>query len=202
MVKDESIINTSVLVAKASTLRGFFKTLITSRKKLLVGVVILLIGVFLVFGRSKPTTSVAPHSVKVQVAKSYDMSALTTQGKVSTTKIKFSIDTVEKTDQVLVKDQVFTAKNNKMFLIVNLQLKNDATSALNILPGDLVRLSYGSSPDNKFAPDLHNNLVLVSAISTKTDRVGFVIPNDVRSFKIFVGELEGKKEEINVDFPS
>jgi hypothetical protein len=112
------------------------------------------------------------------------------------------VATAEKTNKVLVNDKSFTATNNKMFLIVNLELKNEATLAYNILPGDLVRLAYSGNDDDKFAPDLHNNLILVSAISTKLDRVGFVVPEEVNDFKLFVGEIEGKKETVEMHFPA
>jgi hypothetical protein len=101
-----------------------------------------------------------------------------------------------------VKDQTFTAKNNKTFLIINLELRNDEASVQNIIPGDLVRLAIAGSDDTRFAPDLHNSLVGIAAISTKSDRVGFVIPQEAKNFKLYVGELEGKKEEVKVDFPS
>ena len=112
------------------------------------------------------------------------------------------IDRIEKTNQVFVSDKTVTAKNNKKFLIVQLELKNDATQTTNLLPGDLIRLTIGGDEDNKFAPDLHNNLVPIAAISTKIDRVGFVIPEMAREFKLYVGEIEGKKEAISVNFPS
>lgn len=173
-------------------------------KKLFGGiliVVLLFITIGIFRGRKSPTTAQSVKSITQKVEKSYDFPALGNNGKTAPSKIKFKIVSAEKTNQVLVKDQTFTAKNRKLFLIVNIELKNDATSALNIVPGDLIRLSFGAD-DNKYAPDLHNNLVLVSALSTKVDRVGFVIPEDTSEFKFIVGELEGKKEEIKITFPS
>lgn len=140
--------------------------------------------------------------VMAEVQKSYEFPGLTNQAKATENKLKMKIATAEKTSQVIVKDQIFTAKNNKMFLILNLELKNDITTPLNIAPGDLIRLEYIGETENKYAPDLHNNLVLVSAISTRNDRIGFVIPSEKKDFILYVGELEGNKEPVEIHFPS
>lgn len=151
--------------------------------------------------KTKGTTNGAK-TVSTSVDKSYEFPGLDNQGKPGKNKIKFKVNNVEKTDQVLVKDQVFTAKNNKLFLIVNVDLRNDATVPVNIIPGDLVRLSVGDDKETRFAPDLHNNLVPVSAIATRADRIGFVIPDTAKKFVLYIGEIEGDKQEIPLNFPS
>ncbi|MBI3282871.1 hypothetical protein HYZ70_02235 [Candidatus Curtissbacteria bacterium] len=100
----------------------------------------------------------------------------------------------------MVKDQMVPATNNKMFLVINLELKNDSTTAVNIIPSDLIRLVYKGDEDNKFAPDLHNNAVSIAAISTRPDRLGFVIPQDIKEYKLLVGELDKKKDEVEIKF--
>ncbi len=175
-------------------------------KKLVVGVVVLIFAIFAVNinamrTRSEGTTKAAK-SISAQINKSFDFTALDNQGKPTKNKITFTIASTEKTNQVMVNNKTYTATNQKLFLILNLEYKNDTTSSLNVFPGDLIRLTYNNDDGNKFAPDLHNNLVPIAAISTKLDRVGFVVPDNVRNFKLFVGELDGKKETIPVNFPS
>lgn len=203
MAKENSNGQAVIVIPKfISRIRNAGK-LLQKKKKIIFAVLFILFILYLYnLGRSKNNNPVQAKSVSVEVAKSYEMTALTNQGKTASNKVRLSISSAEKTNQVLVKDQTFTATNKKLFLILNLELKNDATYPVNIMPGDLVRLTFGNSDENKFAPDLHNNLVLVAAISTKTDRVGFVIPQEEKNFKLYVGELEGKKEEIQVIFPS
>ena len=118
------------------------------------------------------------------------------------TDIEVKITEVEITDQVVVQDKTYTAQNEKQFLIVNLELKNDATTGLNIFPGDLLRLIVDDNEEKKYAPDLHNNFVLISPISTKVDRVGFVLNEEFSNLKLQIGELEGKKEVIEINFPT
>lgn len=180
---------------------GVFK----KRKKLLILLCVILVVLVaynsFTASKNKPVGTKAK-SISTQVDRSFEFPAIATNGKATGNKVKLKIASVEKTDQVIVKDQVYTAKNNKMFLIINLEMKNDTTSAQNLLPGDLVRLTVANNEDNKFAPDLHNNLVPIAAISTKTDRIGFVVPSSATEFKLYVGEIEGKKETVAVNFPS
>jgi len=194
-----------VVLPKLNRVTKSFWEVVKKRKKLVIGLLIIFLlfgGIRLLAARNRVDSQTPAKVVAVNVDRSFDFAALSNQGKPVTNKIKLKIAEVEKTNQVIVQDKTYAAKNNKLFLIVNLELKNDAAIPLNILPGDLIRLTVGSDEENKYAPDLHNNLVLVSAISTKLDRIGFVIPQEAKNFKIYIGDLEGKKEEVDVNFPS
>lgn len=206
ITKEKNILDPEIVIPKIQKVKAGMRQFISTHKKLVITLVLIfLLGAgFIQVGKlRRPNANTSPaKTITQQVDKSFDFAALNNQGKAVTNKIKMKIATAEKTNQVLVKEQTFTAKNNKLFLIVNLELKNDATLPLNILPGDLIRLVVNGDNENKFAPDLHNNLVLVSALSTRIDRVGFVIPDTAKSFKLYIGELEGKKEEVSINFPS
>ncbi len=137
-------------------------------------------------------------SQKITLNKSFNFTALdSTEDNVQ--KIEMTLTTSEITNEVLVQDKTFRSKDNKVFLIVNLELKNDNERPLNLFPGDLVRLTIDNQ-DKKLAPDLHNNVVLVRPISTKIDRIGFVINQDAKNLKLLVGEVDGKKETIVLAF--
>src|SRR3989344_931791 len=174
------------------------------KKRFLIGIIVVLVifGYLNISSRKTSGSTNGAKTVTVNIDRNFEFPALNNQGKQVTDNIKFRIKGVEKTNQVLVKDQIFTAKNNKLFLIVNIDLRNDATFPLNILPGDLVRLSIENNKDTRYAPDLHNNLVSVAAISTKIDRVGFVIPDTSKNFVLYIGQIEGDKQEISLNFPS
>lgn len=182
-----------------------FTEYVKRKKKFLIVLTIILLVIFFLKLPVKNNKTAAPaptvRTTTVNVNRSFTFPALDNLGKATKNNIVFRIKSVEKTNQVLVKDQVFTAKNNKLFLIVNLELKNDVTSQLNIIPGDLVRLSIDPDKETRFAPDLHNNLVGVAAISTRIDRVGFVVPDKGRIFRLYIGEIEGNKQEISLSFP-
>lgn len=190
---------------KLNKVKKSFIEIFKKRKKLFLGLIfiLLVLGAYRFFIAPKGSANQpVAKSITVNVDKSFEFTALNNLGKPVYNKIKLTVDTAEKTSQVLVREQTFTAKNNKLFLIVNLEMKNDASIPLNLMPGDLVRLTIGDDEGNKFAPDLHNNLVAISAISTKLDRIGFVIPQEAKKFKLLIGELEGKKETVQVEFPN
>ncbi|MBI2617196.1 hypothetical protein HYW55_03630 [Candidatus Gottesmanbacteria bacterium] len=204
MAKEKNILGLEKASQLAKTGGLFLRSILSSKKRIVIALIVLFVigigGARFISSRVGQTASAK--SVSQPVNRSFEFTALNNQGKPVIQKIKVTATTVEKTNQVLVKDQTFVAKNNKTFLILQLDLKNDATIPLNILPGDLVRLTVNGDEENKFAPDLHNNLVYVAAISTKPDRIGFVIPQDAKEFKLYVGELDGKKEEIPIKLPS
>lgn len=205
-------LNSAGAVTGRNTNPGKFSSFVKEHKKLMLGIVVVLLAIFLIpkmFSPRKTTSTVASvQSVSTKVDRGYDFNALNNQGKpiptstASAAQIKLTITTAEKTSQVLVGDKTFSAKNNKMFLILNLELRNDSSTQANIIPGDLIRLTYGGDESRKFAPDLHNNLVPVAAISTKIDRVGFVVPDSEKIFKIYIGELDGRKDIVTVAFGS
>lgn len=189
---------------KFSTLGGKLKSLGKKKLFILIGIpVIAFIAVLLVRQQiiSKQANKVnaqAP-TATYTINKSYTFTGVDNAGREKG-KISLAMTTAEKVTEVVVRDQTFRARNNKVFLLVNLELTNSSSTPLNIFPGDLMRLTYNGVEEKKYSPDLHNNLVLVSPISTKPDRVGFVIPNDAKNLKLQVGELDGKKEIIGLKF--
>ena len=181
-----------------------FEKLTANKKRLIVGIIVAIVAFSIISSnlRNKSARGSNAKIVTTQVNKSFDFVGLNNAGKAQAQIIKLTVTGVDKTNQVQVKEQIFEAKNQKLFMIVNLELKNDATVALNLIPGDLIRMSIDGDGENKFAPDLHNNLVPIAPISTRIDRVGFVIPQEANKFTLFIGELEGAKEEVQVQFAS
>lgn len=204
MANGKSNFDPEVVIPKIKNFKQRVREYLARKKRfvILVVVALLILGFVTYRQNLRSSSGGSAKSVKTQVDKSFTFTAVNNQGKPTGVKIKLRIADMEKTNQVVVKDQTYTATNNKMFLIVNLELRNDETTAQNILPGDLVRLAVAGNEDTRYAPDLHNSLVGIAAISTKTDRLGFVIPQEAKGFTLYVGELEGKKEEVKVDFPS
>lgn len=184
--------------------KAYLSKLTANKKRLIVGIVIAIVAFSVVSSnvRRQSAGASSAKTVSASVDKSFEFAGLNNLGKTQPQKIRLTIKNIDKTNQVQVKEQVFEAKNKKLFMIVNLELKNDATLALNLVPGDLIRMTVDGDAENKFAPDLHNNLVPIAPISTRIDRIGFVIPQDAKRFTLYIGELEGEKEEVAVQFAS
>lgn len=202
MTKEISRLDPEIVIPKIRDFKQKFAEYVARKKRFVIfaAAVLLIVGFAAYRQNLRTKPSGTDKAVTVQVDKKFTFNAVSNQGKPTGAKIEFRIVDAQKTGEVLVKDQTYTAKNNKTFLIVNLELKNDETAPQNLIPGDLIRLAVAGNEDTRYAPDLHNSLVGIAAISTKTDRVGFVIAESAKSFKLFIGELEGKKEEVKLDF--
>lgn len=203
--KEKTPLDPEIVIPKVKKIIKFIRNFIWAHKKLTITVLVVLFlyaGLNIVRIKRSGAQNPVPVTNTQELNKNFEFPSLNASGKPTASKIKLKVTTVEKTNQVMVKDQSFFAKNDKLFLIININLKNDATTPVNIIPGDLVRLTVGDDEENKYAPDLHNNVVFIAAISTKPDRLGFVIPDTAQKFKLYIGEIEGKKEEISIAFPS
>lgn len=113
------------------------------------------------------------YSQVVPLQKTVIFPALLDSGKYNG-EISLSVVSAERTNEVMVKDKPIRASKDRFFLIINLQLKNESTQKLGVVSSDIVRLKVGEN-GTRLAPDLHNKLVLVSPVSTKSDKIGFVV---------------------------
>lgn len=109
----------------------------------------------------------------VSLQKTVTFPAILDSGKYDG-EISLSVVSAERTNEVMVKNNPIRANKDRFFLIINLELKNESTQKVGVVSSDLVRLNVGKN-GTKLAPDLHNKLVLVSPVSTKSDKVGFVV---------------------------
>lgn len=113
-------------------------------------------------------------------------------------KIRYIIDKAELRNEIIVKGQKATSVKGRTFLILNLKLVNSFNQPIEIDTRDYVRLSVNGNKEEWLAPDIHNDPVEIQAISTKNTRVGFPINEDDRGLVIRIGEINGDKEEIEL----
>lgn len=113
--------------------------------------------------------------------------------------ITYEIQNAELRDQIIVKGETVTAVKGRTFAIINLKLVNSYNKGVSINTKDYIRLILNGSSE-KLAADIHSDPVEVQAISTKYTRIGFPIDSDVKGFTLQVGEITGKKQDINVSF--
>ncbi len=76
-------------------------------------------------------------------------------------------------------------------------LKEEKTEKLAFGSAERIRLDV----DGKFyAPDYHNGIVVIDPISVKKDLLAFSVEKKTDKFVLQVGELEGEKEKIEINF--
>ncbi len=167
------------------------------------GLVLMVIAIF-VFTKLFKSNNVSTSSNQTIVKKSQEVNKEFTfpikgDRDEEVAKIKFIIEKVETTNEIVVKGQKATAISGRTFLIVNLKIANQFDKSIQIDTKDYFRLSVNGNDKELLAPDIHNDPVEVQAISTKYTRVGFPVNTDDRDFVLQVGEIKGNKEKIKLD---
>jgi len=114
-------------------------------------------------------------------------------------KITYTIEKASLRDEFVIGGQKATAIEGRSFFLISLKLKNDTQNTVSINTRDFVRMKLSGS-DELFAPTIHNDPVEVQAISTLRTQLGFPITDDDKSFVLQVGEIDGDKKTVEVEF--
>lgn len=114
-------------------------------------------------------------------------------------KIRYTIETVEKRDEIIAKGQRARSVKGRTFLIVNIKIVNDYNQSVTIQSRDYIRISLNNDKNQWLAPDIHNDPIEIQAISTKFTRVGIAINDSDSNIVIRVGEINGPKEDIEIN---
>jgi hypothetical protein len=114
-------------------------------------------------------------------------------------RIQYALETAELRDEIIVKGQRARAVNGKAFLTITLKITNSYEQGIDINSRDYVRLSVAGSSELK-APSIHNDPVEVQAISTKESRVGFTVEEGQKQFTVYIGEIKGEKQAVELNF--
>lgn len=114
-------------------------------------------------------------------------------------RIQYALETAELRDEIIVKGQRARAVNGKAFLTITLKITNSYEQGIDINSRDYVRLSVAGSSELK-APSIHNDPVEVQAISTKESRVGFTVEDGQKQFTVYIGEIKGEKQAVELNF--
>ena len=177
------------------------------KKVVLIGIVILIlvIGISLL-GRSSSNSSggskaqVSSTSSKnvptVEINKSFEFSAI--NAKKEKVNIKFNLATAERKNEVKVKGEARQVTGTKDYLLLRIELENTNPERLAFATADYIRLQ--GDGDKLFAPDFHNGNVIIDPLSVKRDLVAYVVDKEDKNFTILVGELEGEKQKIEINF--
>lgn len=129
--------------------------------------------------------------------KSFDVSVKNDKG-VEITKVKYNLEDAVLQNQIIIRGTRATAIQGKTFLIVNFNLNNNSNKYIQLNSRDYVRL-VGTNGE-MIAPDIHNDPIQIQPISTKESRLGFPVDATTKKFTLSVGEIDGKKNQVTINF--
>lgn len=115
-------------------------------------------------------------------------------------KLQYKVENAELRDKIVIKSQNATAAPGRIFLVINLKIKNDSDKSLEINTKDYLRLSINNNDSEWLAADVHNDPVLIQPISTKYTRLAFPINTSDKDFKLRIGEISGEKQIVEFKF--
>ena len=163
----------------------------------LVSVAIILL-VIVVVARTKNKTQKGVASA-APVSTSAPLKTVTIAKDFSFSNLSYTLTTAELRSQIILQGQTATAAPGRIFLILNLKLRNDSNNRMQIVTSDFIRLNVNGSND-WLAPEINNDPVEVQPISTKYTRLGFPINISDKDYKLQVGEIKGTKTATPITF--
>lgn len=129
--------------------------------------------------------------------KEYSFSLKDDRGK-EVSKVNYLLENAELQDSIIVKGQRAQAVKGRTFLIFNLKVVNEYSQGIEINTKDYIRLSVNGN-DDWVAPEVHNDPVIVQAISTKPTRLGFPINDSDKDLTLRIGEIKGEKQTLKLE---
>ena len=113
--------------------------------------------------------------------------------------IKYVIENAELRDEIVVKGKKASAVAGRTFLTFNLKITNETNQTISMNTKDYIRLFVNGNEAEPLSPSIHNDPVVVDAISVKPTRVGFAINESDTQLKLRIGEIKGEKQTIDLD---
>lgn len=186
--------------------RKLTKKLLISSSALFLAIVLLIGSLVYLSGKKSssiidddPRLDVLGAKATTDINKDFEFPLRASDGE-EVSKIKFTIETAELVDEIIVQGKKHSAVKGRTFLVLMLKIVNDYDQAIEIDTRDYVRLIVNDNENERLAADIHNDPVLIQAISTKRTRLGFFINDDDKDFSLFVGEISGDKEKLPIGF--
>lgn len=112
--------------------------------------------------------------------------------------IKYFIENAELRDEIIVKGKKASAVSGRTFLVLNLKVTNETNQTISMNTKDYVRLFVNGNESEPLSPSIHNDPVVVDAISVKPTRIGFAINETDKNLKIKIGEIKGEKQTVDL----
>lgn len=161
------------------------------------------LGVSLLLGfssfktRSSKPKQFTPSQKTVSLEKKWNFNASDRSGKILETTVSLSIVSSQKTNQIFIRNKPVRTTPDKAFLVLNLELENKNPERLYFYTSDYVRFV---AEGKKLEADFKNPRLEIAPLSTKKDKLAFLIENKENKFQIQIGEVVGLPETIEISF--
>lgn len=183
---------------------------IPSRKVifLLAGVIAFILLVIAVVSKIPSSTSVGSNNSSVQVQspkstktlnKDFAFPIKNDKGE-EISKLKYTLTEAQLTNEIVVKGQKATTTPGRIFLTINIKITNDTNKKIQIDTRDYVRLLVNNNDKEFLPPTIHNDPVEIQPISTTYTRLGFALNVTDKKHQLRVGEINGDKTTIDLNF--
>lgn len=136
-------------------------------------------------------------TAQIQLNQNYQMVAHDINGAALNKKLNLSFIDAKKVSSILIQGKTAQAINGKTFILLDFNIVNPDKTVYFANTSDLFRLVSGST---KTAPAVHQGVIDIRPLSTKSSNVGFLVGKDDKNFTIEVGEIDGNKRVIQVNF--
>lgn len=114
-------------------------------------------------------------------------------------KLKYKVISAELQNAVISKGKLVKTVRGRSFLVINIEIRNNYTSGIEISSDDYVRL-FMNNEDKPLSPRFPTEEVKVKAISVEPVRLGFIVNDSDKNIMLKIGEIKGKKETIAINF--
>ena len=171
---------------------------LTSVRKAVIGVVILILAVFAFVLFNNRTSNPSDNFPNVKINKSYEIIARRKDRVRTTGRFTLTVTDVTYADTILVQGKTARPVKGKLFLVLNMEIESTYQVSLYAFPVDLFR--FVREDGKKFAPSTHQGTVQIRPESTKKSNVAFVVEPDEKNFKIEVGDVNEPKETLEINF--
>lgn len=169
-------------------------------------IVIVLVGVGVFVGKQlNASTTLADQNTQapaiqeqLPINKTFSFPVNDSNGQ-KVTDISYTITSVDKQDQVIIKGQRASAVSGRTFFIINIKLTNTSSQTIQLNSRDYIRITAGKNSE-LYAADMYNDPIVVQPLSTEYTRLGFPIDSSEKQVTLHVGELSGQKTNIPVIF--
>lgn len=180
---------------------NIFKKIISNPKRIVFVIMALLaaFGLYTIFFGGSSNSNSAPTKI-LPLKQNFSVVALTKDGKTTNGNFAIDVTGAYRADSILIQGSNVVARNGKDFLVINMELSNPYNLPLYNYPVDSFRLI--GVDGKKYAPTAHQGNVEVRPQATKTSNVGFIVPKELKKFKVEVGQLTGDKVLLEFSLPN